>query len=144
MSGGFPWPALLVAAMVLLAAEMLLPALFFLWAGLGLLAAALASWLGLGLPAQVAAFLLGLAGSVAALLRHRRRRAARPADVSDPAGVLLGTRGTAMGPLDPEGRVRLGDGSWAARAADGAPIPDGAAVRVTGTEGATLLVARAG
>jgi membrane protein implicated in regulation of membrane protease activity len=139
---GFPWPALLIAALALLAAEMLLPAFFFLWAGLGLAAAAFASWAGYGLPAQVVAFLLGLAGSVAALVRHRRRRAARPADVSDPAGVLLGQRGTALGPLDPGGRVRLGDGSWAARAVDGAAIPDGAAVRVTGTEGATLLVAR--
>jgi membrane protein implicated in regulation of membrane protease activity len=137
---GLSWPALLVAAMVLLAAEMLLPALFFLWAGLGLLLAALASFLGYGLPAQVAAFLLGLAGSVAALVRHRQRRAARPLDVSDPAGILRGQRGTALGPLDPEGRVRLGDGSWAARAADGATIPAGTAVRVTGTAGATLLV----
>ncbi|HZH47676.1 MAG TPA: NfeD family protein [Roseococcus sp.] len=138
---GLAWPALLIAALVALAAEMLLPALFFLWVGLGLLAAALVAWWGHGLAAQVGAFLLGLAGGIAAQFL-RRRRAAGP-DVSAPQAVLLGQRGTALGRLDPDGRVRLGDGSWAARAADGTPIPRGAAVRVIGIDGATLLVAAA-
>jgi membrane-bound serine protease (ClpP class) len=53
---------------------------------------------------------------------------------------LVGALGTAVGPIDPEGTVRVGDGSWRARTNRATPIADGGAVRVVAIDGITLDV----
>ncbi|WP_424814195.1 NfeD family protein [Roseococcus sp. YIM B11640] len=137
------WEILAVVALILLGLEMLVPFTVFLWMGIGVGAASLASHLGVAWPGQVLVFLIGTAGSIAMYFIRRRRRPPPPRDVSDPAGVLLGLRGTAMGPIAPTGRVTVADGSWAARALGNEAIPDGAAIVVVGHQGATLLVEEA-
>jgi membrane-bound serine protease (ClpP class) len=54
------------------------------------------------------------------------------------AEALVGTRGTASGPLTPEGQIKLQGEIW--RAVADRPISDGAPVRVVGVEGLTLRV----
>jgi membrane protein implicated in regulation of membrane protease activity len=132
------WEILGSVALVLVVLEMLTPFTVFLWMAIGTAAAAVASYYGVAWPGQLGVFLLGASGSIAT---YFLRRAPKPSpDVSAPAGVLVGLQGVALGEMAPQGRVQVADGSWHARSADGASIADGTAVRVTGHEGATLLV----
>lgn len=132
------WEILAILALVLLGLEMLTPFTVFLWISVGAAAAAGASFAGVAWPGQLGIFLLGAAGSIGTYVLKRRKP--RGPDVSAPAGVLTGLHGVALGALAPHGRVQVGDGSWQARTADGGSIEDGAAIEVTGHEGATLLV----
>lgn len=132
------WEILVVLALVLLALEMVTPITVFLWMAAGVGAAALASWWGIAWPGQLGVFLLGVAGSLASYFLRRRR--VMPADVSAPLGVLTGLQGVALGALAPHGRVQVADGSWNARAFDGATIAEATPITVTGHDGATLLV----
>jgi membrane-bound serine protease (ClpP class) len=51
---------------------------------------------------------------------------------------MVGERAETLGALDPAGRVRVRGEIWNARSS--APVADGAAVRIEGVEGLTLLV----
>lgn len=141
MSGGLSWVILAITALVLLGLEMLVPFTVFLWMGVGAALASLSSFLGYGWGAQVLMFLVGCSGSLATWYLHRGRHRQR-GDVSRPDRVLQGLRGTALGDIAPVGRVRVADGSWAARTRGGTVIPDGATVVVVGHDGATLIVDR--
>lgn len=132
------WEILAILALALVVLEMLTPFTVFLWMAIGAAAASGASWYGVAWPGQLGVFLLGASGSIATYFLRRRVR--RGPDVSAPAAVLLGQGGTALTALVPEGRVQLADGAWAARSADGSTITEGTRLRVTGHEGATLLV----
>lgn len=132
------WEILAILALVLLGLEMLTPFTVFLWLSIGAAAAAGVSWYGMAWPGQLGVFLLGASGSIATYFLKRPKP--RGPDVSAPGGVLTGLQGVTLGELAPQGRVQVADGSWHARTADGSTIPDGAAIEVTGHEGATLLV----
>jgi membrane protein implicated in regulation of membrane protease activity len=140
-SNGMGWAVLAVIALVLMGLEMLLPFTVFLWMGVGALLASLASYLGLGWGAQVLMFVVGCSGSLAVWYLHRGSRR-EGGDVSRPDRVLQGLRGIAVGDIAPVGRVKVADGSWAARSRGGMAIPDGATIIVVGHDGPTLIVDR--
>lgn len=64
--------------------------------------------------------------------------------VSDPGRhPLTGARGVALGPLDPQGKIRVGGELWQAECAPGAaPVAAGDAVEVQEGRGLVLRVAR--
>jgi membrane-bound serine protease (ClpP class) len=80
----------------------------------------------------------GLVGwAVSAGVRAMRRR-----PMTGPES-MIGQRGVVRAPLEPEGQVQLDGEIWHAVAEDG-PVPAGETVRVTGVDGLTLKVSRAG
>lgn len=132
------WGYLAVGALVLIALEMLTPITIFMWMAIGVAAASVASYFGVAWPGQLAIFLLGTSGSIATYFLKQPRK--QPPDVSDPAAVLKGLPGIALGELAPQGRVHVADGSWNARSQDGSVIADGTPIIVTGHAGASLIV----
>jgi membrane-bound ClpP family serine protease len=67
-------------------------------------------------------------------LRWRNRRSITGSD------TLVDQHGEAMGPLDPEGQVKLRGQIWKARASE--PVARGEWVKVDAVDGLTLLVSR--
>ncbi|MBW8268062.1 NfeD family protein [Caldovatus aquaticus] len=144
MRDGLPLdPALLwiLAGLVLLAAEVVLPGIFLLWIGLAaigtglyLLAAPAA-----GFADAVVVFLVLLAAGVALALRLRGSRAPRPR-VNTPDAGLVGRTGLIVAAAGPELRVRVGDSDWPALPAGGATLREGEAVRVVGVRGTAAVV----
>ncbi|MBR0653148.1 NfeD family protein [Roseomonas terrae] len=136
-------PALIwiLAGLVLLGAETILPGVYLLWVGLAAL--------GTGLMLLVAAppfavtvtvFIILLAAGIAVALRLRRAAPARP-QVNTPASGLVGRPGVMMDPGPTGLRVRIGDSDWAARLPrEVEPVPVGTRVRVEGVDGTTLVV----
>ena len=138
MSAAAAW---MVGGLVLGALEMVAPGVFLLWVGLAAIGAGAATaLLGLDWPAQIAAFVglaLVLVGFAAVRLGRRR-----PADVlNGPAAGLVGQTCRAIAFRDGEGRVMLGDGTWAARVSGETTPESGQALKIVGLEGTTLLVA---
>ena len=129
-----------VSGLALAAMEMLAPGVFLLWVGLAALGTAAATALaGLGWPAQLASFVLlatAFVGLVAVRLRGRPSRDS----VNAPAAGLIGQTCRALEFRDGEARVMLGDGAWNARLDDRSTPSAGAALRVVGLDGTTLLV----
>jgi membrane-bound serine protease (ClpP class) len=82
-----------------------------------------------GATVTTALFFLGIVG---AGLRAQRRQV-----VTGAAG-MVGREGRALGRLDPEGPVRVGDEIW--RAVCASPVESGSAVEITGIDGLTLRV----
>lgn len=130
-----------VLGLILLAAEMLLPGVFLLWFGLAALATAVLTFAtDPSVPVQVVNFVtLSLIFAYSA----KRWLADRPIESSDPLlnnrlGRLIGEVGVVSLPITGgSGRVRLGDSEWQA---EGADVPVGGQVRVTGARGTALLV----
>ncbi len=134
MTPGLVW---LLAGVVGCGAEMLLPGVFLLWIGLAACCVGLLTELaGIGFAAQVASFAVALALLLAVPLLRRGRRGR----VNLPDDELMGRECRAIAFQGASGRVRLGDGSWAARMADGESPPVDALLRVVGRDGTTLLV----
>lgn len=124
------------------AAEMLAPGVFLLPIGLAAVGAGAATEAaGLGWGGQVAVFLGLVAVLVGAAVLRMRRRPAPVDSVNAPAAGLIGQTCRALGFEGGEGRVSLGDGTWAARVADRSTPQAGAMLRVVGLDGTTLLVA---
>ena len=137
MTPGLAW---LLAGVAACGAEMVLPGVFLLWVGLAACGAgAITEWAGIGFDAQVACF-AGLLAALLAVPLLRRRRAGR---VNVPDDDLVGRECRAIAFQGATGRVRLGDGSWAARAVDGGSPAGEALLRIVGRDGTTLLVAPA-
>ena len=117
-----------------------MPGAFLLWIGLAALGTAgftlLAS---AGLEGQVTAFVLWTAVLVGAVAWRVRRRFL-PSSVNAPGTGVVGQLCRAAGFRDGEGRVRLGDGTWSARLAEGTDPAEGQALRVVGLDGTVLLV----
>jgi membrane protein implicated in regulation of membrane protease activity len=134
VSAGLLW---LLAGVIVCGAEMLLPSGgYLLWIGLAACGAGLLTEIaGLGFTGQVIAFLALLAIVLGALQTRRRGRPL----VNVPDDEMLGRTCRAIAFQGLEGRVRVGDGSWQARATGAQPDPD-ALMRVVGREGTTLLV----
>ncbi len=132
--------AWLLAGLVLMVAELVLPGAYLIWLGLaaigtGLLGLALA----VGFAWQVAEFALLVAAALVVGVSRRRRR--RVSSVNAPGSGLIGRTALALNFLGREGRVRLGDSDWAARLVEGAPQPaDLDRLRVVDVEGTVLVV----
>ena len=133
----------ILAGLVLLGAELLLPGVFLLWGGMaavgtGLVVLALAP----GFAATVVVFVALLAGGIALALR-RRRRAGGAADVlNTPESGLVGREGVVQAWAGPGVRVRVGDSDWPARHDGGVTLTAGETVRVEAVDGTVLRVRR--
>ncbi|RAI60145.1 NfeD family protein [Roseicella frigidaeris] len=137
MEPGLIW---ILGGLLLLAAELALPGLFLLWAGIAAIGTGLVV-LALLPPFEgvVATFLACLAGSIgcALWLRSRRPRQA----VNDPAAGLVGRHGMLLPMEGPALRVRIGDSDWPARLPRDQKVPEAPQrVRVEAVDGVTLIV----
>lgn len=135
---GWLW---MIAGVVMLTAEILLPGVFLVWIGIAAIVTGLFALLfGIGLAGQLGLFALY---SVLAVMVGRRFYAVKVTDsaghlLNDPSARLIGRRVTVVQAVDEDsGRVRLGDGEWSAR---GGPAQPGEHVRITGVEGNCLIV----
>ena len=137
MEPGLIW---ILAGLLLLVAELVLPGVFLLWIGfaaIGTGALLLVATPGFG--AAVLVFLALLAGGVWFGLRRRPRLP--PTDLNTPGSGLIGRTGTLLPAEGPGLRVRLGDSDWPARLPCDQRVPEGPVpVRVEGVDGNTLLV----
>lgn len=135
-----PW-AWLILAMLLGAAEMLMPGVFLIWLAAAALLTGLLT-LALGLPVAVQLGLFAV-GSIAAVYAGRRWFRNNPIVSSDPllndrAARLTGQIVLVVEAIEGgNGRVRVGDGVWSASGPDAAA---GSHVRVTGARGTCLVV----
>ena len=131
----------LMLGLLLAALEMLVPGVYLIWlAAAALITGTLTFAFDLSLPLQVVDFVFL---SLIAAFSAKRFLGERPIESSDP---LMNRRGarllgeTALGVTAIEhgsGRVKVGDSEWIARGAD---VPAGERVRITGTDGSSLLV----
>ena len=127
--------------LVLAALEMLLPGVYLIWLAVAAIVTGVLTFgLDLALPAQIVVF---VSTSLIAAFSARRFLRDSPIESSDP---LLNPRGSRLAgdtavvtqAFDGgSGRVRHGDSEWLAKGPD---IPVGARVRITGSDGAVLLV----
>jgi len=131
----------LIGSALLAIFELAVPGVFLVWlAGAALLTGLVTLATDIGLPAQLGVF--GFS-AIAMVLTGRQAYARMHHATSDPllndrAARLVGQLVTVTDPIvNGEGRVKVGDGVWNARGPD---VPAGARVRITGTQGACLLV----
>ena len=131
----------LLAAMLLGIAELIAPGVFLIWLAAAAALTGLATLaLGIELPFQLLLFTLF---SISAVYGGRRWYLSHPVATSDPllndrAARLKGETLTLATAIENgRGRVIVGDGVWACKGPD---APAGAAVRVTGADGACLRV----
>lgn len=138
MEPGLIW---ILAGLVLLGAEIVLPGVFLFWIGLAAIGTGLALFLVVpGFGWEVAIFLLLLALGIGLSLRVRPRRGPMHR-VNAPEAGLAGRRGSVIAADGTGLRVRLGDSDWPARLAGGAAMPSlGATVRVEAVDGTVLVV----
>jgi membrane protein implicated in regulation of membrane protease activity len=131
----------LTLGLVLAGLEMLVPGIYLIWLALAAIATGVLTGLfDLSLPMQVIDFVfLALIAAFSA----RRLLQDRPIVSSDPllnrkGARLVGETALVVQAIEHgSGRVRLGDSEWIARGPDAAP---GERVRITGNDGAVLLV----
>jgi len=131
----------LTVGLVLAGVEMLVPGVYMIWlAAAAIITGALTATLDLSLPMQVINFVflsLIIAFSARRFLRDR------PIESQDPlmnrrGARLVGQTATVVQAIEHgSGRVKLGDSEWIARGPD---LAAGECVRVSGSDGTTLLV----
>lgn len=131
----------LALGLFLAAAEILVPGFFLIWlAGAAILTGLLAWVLPIGLPLQIVFFAVF---AFVAVFTGRRLLRDNPVLEADPkmnrrGQRLAGETAVVVQAIEAgSGRVRHGDSEWLARGAD---APPGARVRITGSDGAVLLV----
>ena len=131
----------LMLGLLLAALEMLVPGVYLIWlAAAALITGTLTFAFDLSLPLQVVDFVFL---SLIAAFSAKRFLGERPIESSDPLMNRRGARRvgeTARVVTAIEhgsGRVKVGDSEWIARGAD---VPAGERVRITGTDGSSLLV----
>lgn len=127
--------------LILGAAEMVAPGFFLMWLGLAaIIVGVLDYFLPITVAYQVAMFAIL---SVLTVFAGKKYLADNPIETDDPklndrGARLTGEIVTVVDAItDGQGRVKVGDTVWAARGTDAAT---GARVRVTGADGAVLLV----
>lgn len=142
----FLWWHWVVLGLVLIAAEMLAPAFYLIWFGLGALLVALATALWpLGFAAQVATWTLASVAMVLLWFRYLKPRTKTLAGASDVR--MVGEIGLVTREIMPfeRGELRFqkplaGSETWPCIADEAIPV--GTRVRVTALEGNLLKVAR--
>ncbi|HTN15876.1 MAG TPA: NfeD family protein [Sphingomonadaceae bacterium] len=133
--------AWLAIGLFLAAAEMAVPGVFLIWlAGAAIITGVLAWLVPLGLPWEIVIF--GVLAIVSVFIGRRYLRD-NPVVEADPkmnhrGARLAGEVATVTQAIEAgSGRVHFGDTEWLAKGAD---APAGARVRITGSDGAVLLV----
>jgi len=136
-----PHWAWLASGLFLAAAEMAIPGVFLIWlAGAAIITGLLAMVVPIALPVQIVVF--AVLAIVAVFLGKRYLRD-NPIEEADPkmnrrGARLVGEVATVSQAIeDGAGRVHYGDSEWLAKGAD---VPAGARVRITGSDGAVLMV----
>ena len=136
-----PHWAWLAIGLFLAAAEMAIPGVFLIWlAGAAIVTGLVAMFVPIGLPFQVVMFAVL---AVVAVFMGKRYLRDNPIEEADPkmnrrTARLVGEVATVTQPIESgSGRVKYGDSEWLAKGAD---APSGAHVRITGSDGAVLLV----
>ena len=131
----------LMLGLLLAALEMLVPGVYLIWlAAAALITGTLTFAFDLSLPLQVVDFVFL---SLIAAFSAKRFLGERPIESSDPLMNRRGARMVGETALvvtaieHGSGRVKVGDSEWIARGAD---VPAGQRVRITGTDGSSLLV----
>jgi membrane protein implicated in regulation of membrane protease activity len=131
----------LTIGVVLAGVEMLVPGVYMIWLAIAaIVTGVLTGLLGLSLPVQVIDFVFL---ALIAVFSARRFLRDSPIMSSDPLMNRRGARMVGQTALVVEaiehgsGRVHIGDGEWIARGPD---VAAGERVRITGNDGATLLV----
>ncbi len=131
----------LTLGLVLAGLEMLVPGVYLIWLAVAAIVTGVITYgLDLSLPMQVIDFV-----SLSMILAFSARRFLRdrPIESSDPlmnrrGARLVGETATVVQAIEHgSGRVKLGDSEWIAR---GPNVAAGERVRVSGSEGAILLV----
>lgn len=127
--------------LILGVAEMVAPGFFLMWLGLAAIIVGLLDYaLPIAIPFQVAMFAIL---SVLTVFAGKKFLHDNPIETDDPklndrGARLTGEIVTVVEAIaDGQGRVKVGDSVWTARGADASV---GARVRVTGADGAVLLV----
>lgn len=131
----------LTLGLVLAGLEMLVPGVYLIWLALAaIVTGVLTGLFDLSLAAQVIDFVFF---ALIVVFSARRILRDRPIESSDPllnrrGARLVGETALVVQPIEHgSGRVRLGDSEWIARGPDTAA---GERVRITGNDGAVLLV----
>ncbi len=128
-------------AVILGAAEMLVPGFFLIWIGIAALVTGIAALFGASVPLQLGLFAVL---SVVAIYGGKRWFANNPITSDDPmlndrSARMVGQIGTVAEPVDANGgRVTLGDSVWPARGTTSINV--GSRVRVTSVFSGTLQV----
>lgn len=140
MESGLIW---ILIGLIALGAELALPGVYILWAGLAALGTGLVVLVmgnpGFGLDAVI--FLVLLAVGVGLSLTMRRIRGTTVQRVNRPESGLAGRQAILLYGPDRTLRVRLGDSEWPARLPRGVETPPaGVSVRVEGVDGLVLVV----
>ena len=133
----------IAVGLILAAAEMAFPGVFLIWmAGAALLTGVVAWQADIGVPLQVVIFAVL---SIVSVVTGRRWLRDNPVTGADPllnrrGAQLIGQTGTVTAAIEGgTGRVHHGDTEWLASGPD---IEAGARVRITGVNGAVLVVER--
>jgi membrane protein implicated in regulation of membrane protease activity len=136
-----PHWAWLAIGLVLALAEMAIPGVFLIWlAGAALVTGVVAWVLPIGVPLQIVLFAVL---AIVAVFSGKRYLAAHPVEAADPemndrGARLVGQTALVVQAIEfGSGRVKLGDSEWLAQGPD---VAAGKHVRVSGSEGAILLV----
>lgn len=131
----------LALGLFLAAAEIAVPGMFLIWLAGAAIATGLVTWaVPLAAPLQIVIF-AGL--SIVLVFAGRRFLSQHPVEPADPLMNQRGARLVGQTALLTQaieggvGRARLGDSEWLVHGAD---LPAGTRVRVSGSDGAILLV----
>ena len=133
-----PWLVWVVAGLVMLGLEMIVPGAFLMWIGLAALGTGLiALSVDFGFAWEVVTFAVLAALSVYVGLHLRRP----PRRLNTQSAGLAGRQATSISFTGRSGRVRVGDSDWSARVpADVATPEPGERLRVEGVDGTVLIV----
>jgi inner membrane protein len=131
----------LTLGLVLAGLEMLLPGVYLIWlAAAAIITGVLTAAFDLSLPMQVVDFVflsLIMAFSANRFLRDRPIESSDPL-MNRPGARLVGQTALVVQAIEHgSGRIKLGDSEWIARGPD---VAAGERVRISGSEGAILLV----
>ena len=136
-----PWTLWMIAGVVLLIAEIVVPGFFLIWIGAAALLTGVVTLLfGVAEPVQ---FLIFAIAAVAAVYAGRRWLRNNPIETADPllnnrAARLVGQIVPVVQAIaDGRGRVRVGDTEWVAQGPD---TPVGGRVHIVGADGSVLIV----
>lgn len=135
-----PW-SWVVAGLVLLALELVLPGGFLVWLGIGAILTGLLTLIQ-PLPWAVQWLIFGLFSLVSILLwlrvAQKRRRAGHGPELNRRADQYIGHEAVLDAPIhDGFGRLALGDSVWRIAGPD---LPVGQRIRIVGAEGPVLRV----
>lgn len=132
----------LAAMIIFIATECATVSLVSVWFAIGALAAIVVSLVGGGLVLEVVVFLL-VSILLLASLRTVVRKYINPKLVRTNTDSLIGCVGVVTTPVNNVaalGQVKINGMEWSARSSTGAPLPEGAQVRIDRIEGVKLFV----